>query len=198
MSQICIGIIKTGLDRACDVFENKLRSVTGREVVVSHGKIDWSAFFEEKGSSFDVVKAQIALFPNSLNVGASEEVIYSCNLADGWYSVFENVMGTSNLTGFFFRMSLSDKARYRVYEMGYWECGEKKRHVRALEDDTGWTFLNKGVPLEFEDPSRYHARTIRSRLDESMIIRYSKSAGYDLTEITKFGGICCHLRQCVQ
>lgn len=134
--------------------------------------INWKTFYAEGGMSYDVHRSEVAI------QSRAEKALYLSNSADGWISAFSTVLERSRLSGYFFRCSIG-KHMYPVYEMICWGKGVQVRHLRALKDDTGWSFVNTGQPVEFEDTGRYLRHRIADRLDEDLLLRYSSALGYD-------------------
>jgi hypothetical protein len=119
--------------------------------------------------------------------------VYVCNLADGWVSLYGNLVKASVLDAYFFRATLSEDAEFKVFEMMGWRRGVLERELRVLQDDDGWKFVNRGAPLSFENPLQYKKRQVGARLDRRSIERYSEAVGYSVGSVTEFRGRCWRL-----
>jgi hypothetical protein len=189
--QICVGLSLAPRESMLHGVQTEVRQAIKKEAVpVVLGPIKWFEFFEGDGLLYDVKRLQIALF--SPREGLT---VYVCNLTDGWVNLYGSVLKTNAIDGYFFRSTLLDDAEFNVFEMMGWRRGVLERHIRALQDDDGWSFLNKGEPLAFENPLQYKKRQIRQRLDRRSIERYSKAVGYSVGSVTEFGGQCWHIRR---
>ncbi len=91
-----------------------------------------------------MMSLEIALFSPHENT-----TIYTCNLADGWSSLYGNLVKNQKFDAYFFRTTLAERVGYNVFEMMAWRHGELKRQVRSLQDEDGWKFLNSGELLPF-------------------------------------------------
>lgn len=183
---LCMGLIRASLPSARDALQAQLeRTIKPEAVNFEWGEVDWRKFFERDGLLYDVKRFQIVLFSPHEDLA-----VYVCNLADGWVSLYGNLVAACALNAFFFRASLSDGTDYGVFEMMGWDQGILKRHVCVLQDDDGWKFANHGAPLQFESPMQYRKRQVRSRLDRRLIEVYSRAAGYDIGAVTEFDGQC--------
>jgi len=150
-------------------------------------QINWRQFFERDGEFYDIMRFQMALFSPREDL-----TVYVCNLADGWVSVYENLVKANAFDAYFFRATLAEQAEYKVFGMAAWQHGVLARQVRALQEEDGWGFLNKGDPLPFEDVERYKKRQVSARLDRKLIDNYSVAAGYGISSVTEFDGQCWH------
>jgi hypothetical protein len=163
------------------------KSIKKSEFNYSFEHIRWNVFFEDHGLFYDGKRFQIALFSPRAGI-----TVYVCNLADGWVSVYENLVKAGTDDAYFFRATLAEIVEYKVFEMKVWRRGFLDRHVRSLREESGWTFLNKGIPMPFEDVERYDQRLIRARLTRAMIENYSATAGFGVQQVTRFQGHSWH------
>jgi hypothetical protein len=85
---------------------------------------------------------------------------------------------------------MSEVVEYKLFEMESWKGGQSCRHLRVLEDDDGWSFLDEGCRMPFENPMQYEKRKIEERLDRQSIERYSEAAGYRVDWVTQYRGAC--------
>ncbi len=185
--QICVGVLHAPLDRVREGVRFQLeRTIKDGSICTELTRVNWNDFFDSDGILYDISRFQIAIFSIQENI-----TIYICNLSDGWVSLYGNLVVECEMDAFFFRATNLAKAKYKVFEMIGWRQGALERHVRALQDDIGWTFLNNGTPFSFELSDRYNKYRISARIDLSLIKTYSARAGYDLSEITDFNGVCC-------
>jgi hypothetical protein len=180
---ICLGIISASLEDARSAVQSQLESIKKKPFSSTLESTNWEQFFKDDGRFYEIMHVEIALF--SPREGLT---VYVCNLADGWVSLYENLVKANAFDAHFFRATLAERAKYEVFEMITWRHGARVRQVRALQEEDGWGFLNKGDPLPFEDVERYEKRRISTRLDRKLIERYSESVGYNIGSITKFDG----------
>jgi hypothetical protein len=144
---------------------------------------DWEAFFENDGNLYDVFRTKIFLFDSTQ--GAT---IYVCNSADGWHSLIWNVAKGLKLGGAYFRTT-TRPVEWGVHEMEIWENGEPVRHLRTLQDDRGWEFLNRGGPRHFEVTSDFKKRKIRARFNFERLKSYSQEMGVCFDSAYSFPGL---------
>ena len=183
---LCIGLLRAPLEGVRGALQSQLEKTIKKEACSSElEEIDWRNFFERDGQFYDIKRFQIALFSPHEDL-----TVYVCNLADGWVSLYGNLVKACALDAYFFRATLAERAEYTVFEMKGWRHGVLKRQVRVLQDDDGWKFVNDGDPLPFESPMQYQKRQISSRLDRRLIEIYSRAAGYGMTSVTEFDGQC--------
>ncbi len=183
---MCVGVILAPLERVRDAVQSQLERTIDKNMFSSKlENITWREFFKRDGQFYDILRAEIVLF--SPREGLT---IYVCNLADGWSSLYGNLIKASAFDAYFFRATLPETAEYKVFQMTAWRHGVLVRQVRALQEEDGWGFLNKGDPLPFEDIERYKKREISARLDRKLIESYSEAAGYKISSVTKFAGQC--------
>jgi hypothetical protein len=188
---ICVGILCAPLKSARTCMLSQLtKTIKKSQFTLALEYVKWGEFFENDGLFYDGKRFQIALFSPQTNV-----TVYVCNLADGWVSVYENLVKAGGYDAYFFRASLAEVAEYKVFEMKVWQHGILDRHVRAFEEENGWSFLNNGDPLPFEDIDRYKLRRISMRLDRKLIEGYSEAIGFGLNSVTKIATPCWHFRR---
>lgn len=183
---ICVGIINAPLECARSAVQSQLEATIGKAAFRLDLKtLQWPEFFKQNGRFHDVLHAEIVLFSPREGV-----TIYVCNLADGWVSLYENVIKSSTFDAFFFRATSEENDEYKIFEMMAWQRGVLVRHIRALQDDDGWKFLNKGDPLPFENVARYKKRAIGARLDHKTLENYSEAAGHNIACVVQYTGEC--------
>jgi hypothetical protein len=183
---ICSGVVAAPVEAVRLTVLCELEKTIGRSSISSDlQRIVWQEFFEDDGLFYDGKRFQIALFSTGKNC-----TVYVCNLADGWISLYENMVRSGRFDAYFFRATFAESFRYKVFEMAVWRHGLLERQLRALQDDAGWEFLNRGEPLPFEKVERYRKRQVSGRLDRELIAAYSEAAGYNLASITKFHEQC--------
>ena len=187
-SLLCMGIIASPLDAVRMGLQRKLEETIGNDSYKSKlESINWKVFFERNGLFYDMLRFQIALFSPR-----DDLTVYVCNLADGWVSLYRNIIKAEKFDAYFFRVMLQKNAMYKVFDMSAWQNGALNRHVRTLQEERGWEFLNEGDPLPFEDVERYWRRKISDRLDRDLIERYSEAAGFGVERVTQFENPCWH------
>ena len=183
---ICMGIIAAPLEDVCSAVQLQLERTIGRDAFNSKlQKAIWREFFRNDGQFYDIMRAEIVLFSPRQGITA-----YACNLADGWLSLYENHVKARTFDAYFFRATLAEHAEYKVFEMISWRHGIRVRQVRALQEEDGWQFLNKGDPLPFEDLERYKKHQVSARMNRKLIESYSAEAGYQINSVTEFAGQC--------
>jgi hypothetical protein len=183
---LCMGLLRAPISGVRDALQSQLEKAIKKDAFSSElGEIDWQKFFERDGQFYEIKRFQIALFSPCENL-----TVYVCNLADGWVSLYGNLVKACALDAYFFRATLSQRTEYTAFEMMGWRHGILKRQVRALQDDDGWKFVNSGEPLPFESPMQYQKRQISARLDRRLLDIYSEAAGYGMGSVTAFGGQC--------
>jgi hypothetical protein len=181
-----VGIVLAPLPAVQALLKQRLERVIKSDVVHSAREtIAWQQFFEQGGQLYDMARVQIALFAPREDV-----TVYVCNLADGWVTLFGNLSNAGQLDAYLFRATLAEEAPYKVFEMQKWAHGAAVRQLRALQGEDGWTFLDKGEPLPFENPMQYQKRQINARVDRRTIERYSEAAGYRVSGVPEFKGEC--------
>lgn len=185
---ICVGIISAPLESARYAVQSELERTIEKDAFRSALEIiNWRTFFERDGRFYDIMRLQMALFSPRQGI-----TVYACNLADGWVSVYENLVKVNAFDAYFFRATLGERAQYKVFEMESWRHGVLVRQVRALQEEGRWDFLNTGDPLPFEDLERYKKREVSKRVDRKLIESYSEAAGYRLSLVAQFAGPCWH------
>jgi len=190
IDQICLGLAKAPIAGVREAFASRITSVINAPATFHEKEILWVKFFENRGRLYDVLRLQVALI-----AATPTTTIYVCNLADGWLSLYNNVVSEKKLDAFFFRATINGAVLYPVYEMLAWKHGNQNRHLRCLKDDVGWNFINSGEPVAFENPSVYQRRSIKNRLNADIIFDYSEAAGYRITDVLKFTGFCYHFKR---
>jgi hypothetical protein len=184
--QICVGLLHAPSNSVVGAVQSQLENTIKKESFrTENASINWRKFFERDGRLYDIKRFQIAIFSPHEDI-----TIYVCNLADGWVTLHGNLVKANAFDAYYFRTTCSEHAEYSVYEMMAWDRGILERHVRVLQDDDGWKFLDKGNPRPFEDLQRYKKRQISARLDRALIESYSDSAGYATSAVTKYDGPC--------
>ena len=187
--QICVGFAVAPCESVLHGVQNQLERAIKKEAFRSTlCSIEWPEFFEGDGLFYDNKRFQIALFSPHERL-----TVYVCNLADGWVSLYGNLVKASAIDAYFFRATLSEGAEFKVFEMMGWRRGVLERELRALQDDDGWKFVNRGEPLSFENPLQYKKRQVSARLDRRSIERYSEAVGYPVGSVTAFSGQCWRL-----
>jgi hypothetical protein len=187
--QICVGLALAPCESVLHGVQTQLERTIKKEAFRSTlGAIEWREFFEGEGLFYDIKSFQIALFSPYESL-----TVYVCNLADGWVSLYGNLVKMSAIDAYFFRTTLSEDAEFKVFEMMGWHRGVLERELRVLQDDDGWKFVNKGEPRSFENPLQYKRRQVGARLDRRSIERYSEAVGYSVASVTEFGGQCWRL-----
>jgi hypothetical protein len=179
-----VGIVLAPCQAVQPRLKQRLEKAIKRDTIHSAFEVvDWEEFFEQGGKLCSMGGFQIALLSPRENL-----TVYVCNLADGWVSLYGNLVREGAFDAYFFRATLSEKAQYKVFEMQGWRHGALERHLRALQDEDGWNFLDKGDALPFESPMQYKKRQIGARLDRRLIERYSEAVGYRIGSATEFRG----------
>jgi hypothetical protein len=185
---LSVGIVLAPCPAVRPLLEQQLHKVIKSGSIHSAFEtIDWREFFAQDGKLFDMSRSQIAL----LSPGEAITV-YVCNLADGWVSLYGNLVKAGLFDAYLFRATLSERDQHRVFEMRAWRHGALERHVRALQDEDDWKFLDKGDPMPFESPMQYQKKRIEARLDRRMIERYSEAAGHRIGSATEYSDECWH------
>jgi hypothetical protein len=181
-----VGIIHAPCQAVQPLLKQRLEKAIKTDTIQSAFEVvDWEEFFEQGGKLYDGRRFQIALFSPREAL-----TVYTCNLADGWVSLYGNLVREGAFDAYFFRATLSEQAQYKVFEMQGWRHGVLERQLRALQDEDGWNFLDKGDAMPFESPMQYKKRQIGARLDRRLIERYSEAAGYRMSSVTQFRGQC--------
>ena len=181
-----VGIVHAPCQAVQPLLKQQLdKTIKSNTIHSALGVVGWEEFFEQGGKLYDGRRFQIALFSPREAL-----TVYVCNLADGWVSLYGNLVKEGAFDAYFFRATLCEQARYKVFEMQGWRHGAHERHVRVLQDEDGWNFLDKGVAMSFESPMQYKKRQIRARLDRRLIEKYSEEAGYRMSSVTEFTGQC--------
>lgn len=182
---LSVGIILAPDAAVRPVLEREFKRVIKSHPVHSAREvIDWGSFFEQDGTLYDMRRLQVALLAPREGI-----TVFVCNLADGWVSLYGNLVRAGAFDAYFFRAALAEKIEYKVFEMQAWRQGMPVRHVRALQDADGWTFLDDGEVLPFESPMQYKKRQVGERLDRRLIELYSEAAGFRMGTVTDFGGL---------
>jgi hypothetical protein len=182
--QICLGIVRAELNSIRRALSAELSRIVGIGTYTeSLQEVNWEEFFRSSGLLYGASNAEVVVFGTK-----NEWSLYTCNLADGWYSLFWNLIGRLRCDATFFRSVRDGRLDYQVQEMVVWKDGGIIRQLRALKDDTGWQFLNTGQPLSFERVAQYRRRAIRERLTAELIDDYSASNGFALGNLCELSG----------
>jgi hypothetical protein len=185
--QMCVGLLRAPINSVLGALQSQLENTVKKESIRTEmTSIDWRSFFERDGHLYDIRRFQIAIFSPHEDI-----TVYVCNLADGWVTLYGNLVKANAFDAYFFRTTCAEHPEYSAYEMMAWDRGILERNVRVLRDDDGWNFLNKGSPRPFEHLQRYEKRQISARLDRVLIESYSGSAGYATSAVTQYDGPCC-------
>ena len=95
-------------------------------------------------------------------------VFYS-NYLDGWYTLLYSLAAKyKNEVLIIFLDSIEKKGKMGFYNY----CNRKERVVRALYDNSKWTFFEKGEILSFEDIEHYKKRKITDRINNYIVKEY--------------------------
>lgn len=181
--KLCMGIIAAPVDEARDALTRQLDSIKVGMYTSVERKIDWSVFFVENGMNYNMMNTRMALFKATDNL-----TIYTSNAADGWWTVYSNMMERAPFDGYFFSRKSKNEYNYYVFEMKIWKSGVLDRHVRALKAEDGWEFLNEGNLAPFENAELYKKRKIADRLNQETIELYSQSAGFPISSVVQYHG----------
>lgn len=183
---LSVGFILAPEGTVASLLERRLeRTLDSQSVHSAREVIDWAKFFEKDGTLYNVRRLQVALLAPHDGL-----TVFVCNLADGWESLYGNLVKAGAFDAYFFRATLAAQAEYKVFEMKGWRAGEQVRLLRALEDTDRWTFLNDGEAFPFESPMQYQKREIKARLDRRLMELYSEAAGYRMSAVTSFAEPC--------
>lgn len=103
-------------------------------------------------------------------------VFYS-NYFDGWYTLLYSLVAKYKKEVLIvFLDSIESKGK-----MGfYYYYGGKERIVRALYDDTKWTFFEKGEMLSFESGEYYKKKKITDRMNNDIMKEYLLKLGINI------------------
>jgi len=139
---------------------------------------DWQTFFAENGELYGFNRGvQMFVFE-----AGSDRSAYVCNIADGWHSLIWNVAREGH-SAVYFRTTMLASVPFGVHEMEVWSKGEVSRHVRSLQEERGWQFLNNGTPLNFERTEDFRRRRIKDRFNLSHIEAYCPEFGIRLNDV---------------
>lgn len=181
-SIINFAILQAKQNEVSAEIEKHLKRWSSEYDLQTHTANDWEAFFRGRANAYDVLRAKIFLFSS-----AAGATIYVCNLADGWHSLVWNIARGLKLDGAYFRTT-TRPVEYGVHEMEIWEDGDAVRHLRALQDDRGWEFLNRGEPRPFEVIADFKRRKIRDRFGFERLKSYSDVMGVSFDLVYSFPG----------
>ena len=68
-----------------------------------------------------------------------------------------------------------------IHEFEYYQHGESRRFVRAMNDDP-WEFFERGERFDWEYADQYQRRRIKDRVTRRMIVDYTRQFGVDLED----------------
>lgn len=182
-----MGIIAAPIDEARDALTRQLDSIEVGMYTSTERMIDWDAFFAENGLTYNVFKTEMVLFE-----GSSGLTIYTTNGADGWWTLYSNMMERTFLNGHFLSRTLRNEIGYHGFQMKIWKLGVLYRHVRVIKAEDGWEFLSEGNLAPFENAELYKKRRIADRLNQEIIEAYSKAAGFSISAIVEYQGPVVH------
>lgn len=180
---LCMGIIVAPLEEAKLALTRQLSSIKVDTCIFAERHIDWGAFFAENGLNYDILNNRIALFKINESLTA-----YTCNAADGWWTLYSLMLKDAMLDGYLFRRTIKNEEEYCVSEMRVWHSGTLVRHVRAMKAEDGWEFLDEGSLAAFENAELYKRRKVADRLNQAVIEIYSSAAGFPISSVVKFEG----------
>ena len=177
------GIFDAGLEQVTKRVVHHLERLS-RGFHISRGvRNDWPIFFDAKGNLFDETRARIFVFERH-----STGTVFVCNLSDGWHSLFWNLAGPDCIDGVFFQATIGSRVEYGVHGMEVWHKGQETRHIRALQEDRGWEFLNEGAPLQFERTADLNKRRITDRFNAGHVKLYCREFGVELEDAYSYPG----------
>ena len=178
-----MGIIEAPVDEVRDALTKQLDSIKVGMYTSVECVIDWNAFFAENGLSYNMMKIRMALFKATDNL-----TIYTSTAADGWWTVYSNMMERTPFDGYFFGRTLKNEIGYHGFQMKIWNSGVLDRHVRTLKAEDGWEFLSEGKLAPFENAELYKKRRIADRLNQAAIESYSQAAGFPISSLVEYQG----------
>lgn len=178
-NNLCIGILRAPADTVKNALNHKLSLLNIQMKVDKDVIVNWEEFFEERGRSFDVLRAQYVITPLT-----SDTTIYTCNLSDGWLSLYSKLVEDNKINAGWFRRSFDNCGRFDLLQMSVWQLGEKVRDLKLIDSEDGLRFINRGPLLEFEDMQNYKRRRLRDRVNEDNLKVYSAKYGFDMNYIT--------------
>jgi len=181
--KLCVGIISAPIAEVREALTRQLESIKVGMYTSIEREIDWAAFFVDNGLNYNMLKTEMVLFQAPCN-----RSIYTTTAADGWWTLYSNMMERTLYDGSFFSRTLENEAGYYVFEMKIWKSGVLDRHVRVLKAEDGWEFLSEGSLAPFEDAELYKKRRIADRLNQEVIESYSTAAGFPISSVVEYQG----------
>lgn len=185
--KLCMGIISAPVAGVREALTRQLESIKVGMYTSIEREIDWAAFFIDNGLNYNVLKTEMVLFQ-----APSNQTIYTATAADGWWTLYSNMMERTPFDGYFFSRTLENDAGYYVFEMKTWKSGFLDRHVRTLRAEDGWEFLSEGNLALFENAELYKKRRIADRLNQEAIELYSEAAGFPISAVVEYEGPVTH------
>lgn len=108
---------------------------------------------------------------------------------DGWYTLVNAMTRNhSQLEALFISADLAD-SHHPSTAFEFFRGGASVRRVHAWKEDDGWHFVNRGIPLPFEDTSRYSQRLIGERLTLAILDEMSAKLGIKLAALRAAGDL---------
>jgi hypothetical protein len=143
----------------------------------STGCLDLTRIYELEPPAGGAHLFKILLYSPESSPGSS---VLITNVADGWNSLCHLVEKDHQSYQIQIISTRSD-AEFPQNRLEVWTNGVSRRVVMTMRDSDDWIFFQKGPQEPFEDAAFYKATTKRKRLDREIIVKYMKTAGYDLT-----------------
>lgn len=182
-----MGIIAAPIDEARDALTRQLDAIRVGMYTSSECVIDWEAFFVENGLGYNLMDTRMVLFKATENL-----TIYTSTAADGWWTVYSNMMERTPIDGYLFSRTVENKIGYHRFQMKVWKSGILDRQVRTLKAEGGWEFLSEGNLESFENAELYKKRRIADRLNEETIELYSEAVGFPISDVVEYRGSAVH------
>jgi hypothetical protein len=91
-----------------------------------------------------------------------------------------------NRSVFYFRTTTQAFVPFGVHEMEVWHKGKISRHIRSLQEERGWGFLNNGAQFAFENTEDFRKRRIKDRFNRSRIESYCPEFGIRLSDVYSY------------
>lgn len=177
------GALEASLQQVTERIAHHLELWSLQFRVTEQARNDWPTFFEAKGNLFDMAQARIFVFEPHAN-----RTVFVCNLSDGWHSLFWNLAERDSVNGAFFRATIDPDVKYGVHGMEFWRNGRSIRHIRALQEERGWEFLNEGEPLPFERTVDLTKRRITDRFNITHVKLYCRDFGIEFSDAYSYPG----------